>query len=90
MAIADEQARSEIHDAIQQRANVIGPTDDEEYPAADGDMWMLSEWVLVANWTNVNDGDSRMVRLGSPDLLAHHRSGLLHEALNTNWGEPVG
>lgn len=82
---ADAVARSELHDAIQQRANVIGPTDDDEFPPEDGDLWMLTEWVLVANWTNVNDGNSRMVRLGSPDLLAHHRSGLLHDGLFSNW-----
>jgi hypothetical protein len=90
LADTDEAARAELHAEIQQRANAIGPTDDDDFVAEPGDMWMLSEWVLVANWVNVNDGNSRLVRLGSPDLLSHHRAGLLHEALFTDWGESVG
>lgn len=48
----------------------------------------ITEWILVAACTDLGTGTTVLRRLTSRDLLAHHRDGLLHQALNCNWLDP--
>lgn len=84
MSLTDRErsARDAVGDALAHTD--LGPWIDE------GDhepQWALTEWVAVSCWVNLEDGDSRIVRLGSADLLAHHRTGLLQTGLDTDWEE---
>lgn len=64
-----EEARAGLHDVIS--AHVAGLSSKAEF---------VDEWVLVVSTTD-EDGDSVLARVGPPNLLAHHRDGLLHHAL---------
>lgn len=50
--------------------------------------WIASEWVLVVSWFNPETGKSHMTRLNAEHMLAHHRTGLLHEAIKDDWDGP--
>lgn len=83
-----DRARLEMHEELQSHATALGPFGDADgFEPDPADSWALTEWVTVASWTNLATGDSRLTRLSSSNLLAHHRNGLLHEALNTDWTE---
>lgn len=79
-------ARDRIHDLLAELADLIGPrwdgqTDDdlepEDQPVGQA---FISEWVLIAAWVD-EDGNGYTTRVGSANLLTHHRVGLLHEGL---------
>lgn len=67
-----ERARDEVHDLVQQHANLVGP--DE------GKAVFLEHWVLMASWVDA-DGESFLSRITSRKLPVHARDGLLHQGL---------
>lgn len=67
MASADEEQKAfpqELHDLIQAHAETI----------VDRSNAALGDWVLVANWTDMDTGDNFISRLSSPTLLLHQRA----------------
>lgn len=79
-------ARDRIHDLLAELADLIGPTfggqaaeelDADEMPQG---QVFLGEWITVLAWVD-ETGESFLTRIGSANLLSHHRAGLLHEGL---------
>lgn len=86
-----KEARQKVHVLLSELADLIGPAgmmdiedfgDNEEVEPPPTGVF-LNEWVLVINWTSVDDGESYITRLGSENMPIHHRTGLLYEALNS-------
>jgi hypothetical protein len=80
-------AQNRIHDLLTELADIVGPNFDgaaaeeldvDEQP--EGSVF-LGEWVMVMSWMD-EAGESFMTRIGSANLLSHHRVGLLHEGLH--------
>lgn len=67
-----DQARTVLHDTLQQHAHQVGPDD--------GKPVFLEQWVLVAAWTDA-EGESFLSRITSKSLPIHAREGLLHQGL---------
>lgn len=82
--LTDNQAaaQGEVHDLIQRHAALLGPEfdgdPDEGVPLAAP---ILTEWVLVARWVDMVTDESFTTRIGSRNLPAPMRTGLLHQAL---------
>jgi hypothetical protein len=74
----ETQALRAIERVLNERADVLAAAEGNHVP---------SEWVLVISWTDMDTGKSHMTRLAAEQMLIHHRTGLLHEALGENWGE---
>lgn len=79
-------ARDRVHDLLNELADLVGPAfsgqaandlDDDQLPVG---QVFLGEWVAVMSWVD-EDGDGFLTRIGSSNLLNHHRVGLLHEGL---------
>lgn len=83
--LTEEQkaARDRVHALLSELSEYIGPSAPwpEDTERADPGTWQISEWVIVANWTRMEDGDNFLTRFGSENLLAHHRTGLLYVGL---------
>jgi hypothetical protein len=84
--VEQEKAQNRIHDLLAELADLIGPRCDGQ---ADEDLdpdelprgaVFLTEWVTVLAWVD-EAGTPFTTRIGSPNLLPHHRIGLLHDAL---------
>jgi hypothetical protein len=88
-------AFADIHEAIQKHVESIGP---KRCPAEDGGECtgdihdeshestknaMLSEWVVVMNWTDVDTGRSYSTQLSAPQMLRTHAVGLMYDWLQT-------
>lgn len=86
------QAQTKVHEALQAMADVWGPRlcDHGSYsdcevcdfsetrPAPNA---MLSEFVLVANWTEMETGDTHVTFMTPPNQLVSHTNGILFGAL---------
>jgi hypothetical protein len=70
-----QAARVTLHDQISE--TIAGLSSKTEF---------VDEWVIVVSTTD-EDGESSLARVGSPNLLSHHRDGLLHEGLYGFGGE---
>lgn len=79
-----EAAREVVHGALRDTAETLGPQGQGGMAGP----WLLSEWVLVCSWTHAESGEATLTRLGVNGGLAHHRNGLLHEALYGDWSDP--
>jgi hypothetical protein len=77
----DELAVARLHELISREVEVLGPRDDtdDDLPLTHA---ALEEWVLVMSWTDLETGESHLTRTWSNHLPVHHRTGLLHEALD--------
>lgn len=88
-------AMQEIHDVIQKHCGSIGPKvcpaevggecsgdihDDSHHATKNA---MLSEWVVVMNWTDVETGHSYSTQLSEPSMLRTHAVGLMYDWLQT-------
>ena len=78
-------AQTRIHDLLGELVDLVGPAawhddPDEPGPPAGANV-LLSEWVIVANWIDIEQGDGYLTRFGSAKLQSAHRVGLLHEGL---------
>lgn len=80
-------ARDRIHDLLVELGDLVGPAFGgqaaEELGADEmpqGQVF-LGEWVAVLSWVD-EDGEGFLTRIGSANLLGHHRAGLLHEGLH--------
>jgi hypothetical protein len=78
-------AQQRIHDLLGELADLVGPAawhDDPDEPGPPaGTRMVISEWVIVANWMDIETGDGYLTRFGSHRLQSAHRVGLLHEGL---------
>lgn len=88
-------AYQEIHNVIQKHHREIGPRccPADQGGECSGDIHddehttppnvMLSEWVLVCNWTDVETGRSYSTQLSEPSMLRTHAVGLMYDWLQT-------
>lgn len=85
--------RERLHNLIAELGELIGPKGmvdidpdltEEEREELGGDVTtsLINGWVLVMNWTDINDGESYITRLCSENMPSHVNAGLLYEALN--------
>jgi hypothetical protein len=81
--IPDDGAAAALQAAITDHANILGPAITDEELSADesptGDV-LLCEWVAVMAWID-EDGRMFTTQVTPGTMPAHHRVGLLHEAL---------
>lgn len=77
---AQQAARDELHNLLQRHSALLGPWQEIDDIEAPTDHVYLTEWVLMASWTD-SDGKGYLTRIPSKDLRSHHRGGLLHEGL---------
>ncbi len=76
------QAQQRIHDLLGELRDAVGPAGwGEDGGAPEGANVLLSEWVIMANWLDVESGEGYLTRFTSSNLQAAHRVGLLHEGL---------
>lgn len=79
-----ERAQNRVHDLLAELVDVIGPRFDGQAELDVDDMpqgsVFLGEWVFVGSWID-ETGAGFTTRIESPNLLPHHRVGLLHEGL---------
>lgn len=76
------EAQDRIHALLTELADAVGPAGwDGEGGAVTGSNVLLSEWVIMANWLNADDGEGYITRFASARLQSAHRVGLLHEGL---------
>ncbi len=76
-------AQQRIHELLSELAEAVGPSGwpEEDEGAPEGATMLLSEWVIMANWLNADDGKGFLTRFNSANLQTAHRVGLLHEGL---------
>ena len=85
-------ARAAIVSAIAEHESSIGPSSDPdlvEQWTVDADesadipgAMLVSEWVMVVAWVDVDSGLSWTTRLRSENMPEHHMVGLLTQALD--------
>lgn len=68
-----------VHECFYQECDpdVCDTTWDQAVPAPG---WMLSQFVLLSSWTNMETGDSVLVVDGEPRQVLAHRIGMLRYA----------